>query len=257
VTAAQKTAAVSFLDLYSDYLGSGCKAERGEYAFADDPATGAARDSPAAAGQTAAGSPVTTADSLEKIAADVAACRSCGLCKTRKNPVPGEGVPRPLVMVIGEGPGADEDATGRPFVGRAGQLLDQMLFAKGQICLSRTTNCFIANMVKCRPPENRNPDPEEITACNGFLRRQIALLKPLVIVSAGNVPTKALLGTGDGITRMRGRWNEYEGIPLLPTFHPSALLRDESLKAFSWEDMKTLRAKLQRLSPEYAAQFDK
>jgi DNA polymerase len=163
-------------------------------------------------------------------------------------------------MVIGEGPGADEDASGRPFVGRAGQLLDRVLNSRGKIGLSRGSNCFIANVVKCRPPGNRNPLPDEINACIPFLMRQIALLRPLVILAAGNVSARTLLNTGEGITKLRGAFVPFTlnspdtlSIPLLPTFHPSALLRDEGLKAPVWEDMKTLRAKLCELDEAYAA----
>jgi DNA polymerase len=159
-------------------------------------------------------------------------------------------------MVIGEGPGADEDATGRPFVGRAGQLLDRMLDSKGKIGLSRNKNCYIANVVKCRPPGNRNPLPDEMAACSVFLRRQITLLKPLAILAAGNTAAKALLDTTEGITKLRGRFTSFtlgnRDIPLLPTFHPSALLRDESLKVPVWDDLKTLRAKLCELDGAYA-----
>jgi DNA polymerase len=168
----------------------------------------------------------------------------------------------PLVMGIGEGPGADEDETGRPFVGRAGQLLDRMLDSKGKIGLFRNSNVFIANIIKCRPPENRNPQPDEITACVPFLVRQIKLIKPRVILAAGNTAVKTLLDSTEGITRLRGTFTTFRGtllmdgefdIPLLPTFHPSALLRDESLKAPVWEDLKTLRAKLCELDGDYAA----
>jgi DNA polymerase len=165
-------------------------------------------------------------------------------------------------MVIGEGPGADEDATGRPFVGKAGQLLDKMLAAIG---LFRERNCFIANVVKCRPPGNRDPRPEEIAGCAPFLARQIRLLKPRLILGAGKVATQTLLDTAEGIGRLRGRFAEYRiprtgtpeagdgetSIPLLPTYHPSALLRDESLKRPAWEDLKMLRAKLSELDGPY------
>jgi DNA polymerase len=170
-------------------------------------------------------------------------------------------------MVIGEGPGADEDASGRPFVGKAGQLLDKMLATIG---LFRDRNCFIANVVKCRPPGNRDPQPEEIAGCAPFLVRQILLLKPRVILSAGKVATQALLRTTEGIGRLRGRFAEYRvpqsgtpesgtaetSIPLLPSYHPSALLRDESLKRPAWEDLKTLRAKLSELDESYALAVD-
>jgi len=184
-------------------------------------------------------------DSLEAVAADVGACKACGLAATRKNTVPGEGSIYPLVMVIGEGPGADEDSAGRPFVGRAGQLLDKMLES---INLTRGKNCYIANMVKCRPPGNRNPETAEISACYPLLERQIILLKPVFILCAGNVATQNLLKTSKGITSMRGQFVEFKigelTIPVLPTYHPSALLRDETLKRPAWEDLKLLKSRL-------------
>jgi DNA polymerase len=156
-------------------------------------------------------------------------------------------------MVIGEGPGADEDAAGRPFVGRAGKLLDDMLASRGQIGLYRDKNCFIANVVKCRPPENRDPLPEETAACAPFLARQIALLKPLLILAVGRISAQTLLKTGEGIGKLRGRFYDYEGVPLLPTYHPSALLRSPELKRPVWEDLKKLRTKLTELYPGFAA----
>jgi DNA polymerase len=148
-------------------------------------------------------------------------------------------------MVIGEGPGAEEDAQGRPFVGRAGQLLDKMLESIG---LSRDTNCFIANVVKCRPPFNRDPFPEETAACAHFLRRQITLLQPKFILAAGRVAAQTLLETTEPIGRLRGRfWELTVGdmtFPLLATYHPAALLRNEDLTRPSWEDLKLLREKL-------------
>jgi uracil-DNA glycosylase len=185
-------------------------------------------------------------ESLEAVSADVSACKACGLASTRKNTVPGEGSINPLVMVIGEGPGADEDAAGRPFVGKAGQLLDKML---GSIGLVRGKNCYIANMVKCRPPGNRNPEASEINACYPFLERQILLLKPAIILCVGNVAAQNLLKTSKGITALREeRFAEFRigelTIPVLPTFHPSALLRDESKKRPAWEDLKFLRSRL-------------
>jgi len=148
-------------------------------------------------------------------------------------------------MVIGEGPGADEDATGRPFVGRAGQLLDKMLQSIG---LSRNSNCFIANVVKCRPPGNRDPKPEELAACAHFLRRQIKLLNPKFILTAGRIAAQTLLDTGEPVGRLRGKFTDIlageKAIPLLVTYHPSALLRNEDLKRPAWEDLKLLRARL-------------
>jgi DNA polymerase len=264
VTSEQKTAAAVFLDLAGDYLAGSRRKNRVNYAFTDDPPE---------AVRPPGGKPAEGGDSLEKIAADVARCERCELCRTRTKTVPGEGTARPLVMVIGEGPGADEDTSGRPFVGRAGQLLDRILDAQGKIALSRKTNCYIANVVKCRPPGNRNPLPEEIAACAPFLRRQIALLRPKIILAAGSVAARALLRTGEGIIKLRGRWAVYkpdgaedgffgenagggeQSIPLLPTFHPSALLRDDRLRAPVWEDMKILRARLCELDGDYAAKM--
>lgn len=183
--------------------------------------------------------------SLQNIARKIASCTRCRLCGGRKNTVPGIGVPNPLVLVIGEGPGADEDATGEPFVGKAGQLLDKML---GAICLSRHTNCFIANIVKCRPPNNRDPMPDEAEACRAFLDAQISVLKPKMILAVGRIAAQNILGTTTGINRLRGQFYEYRGIPLLPTYHPSALLRNEEMKRPAWEDLKMFRARLEEIT---------
>jgi DNA polymerase len=190
-------------------------------------------------------------DSIDRVADTVRVCTLCGLHATRVNAVPGEGVERPLALVVGEGPGADEDTSGRPFVGAAGRLLDQMLLSIG---LDRKRNCFIANVVKCRPPGNRDPLPTETAACLPFFERQLVLLRPLVILTVGKVPVKTLLGTDEGITRLRGNWKSYRGIPLLPTFHPSYLLRDVSQKKFAWEDLKALCRRLVELDAAYAAE---
>ena len=183
--------------------------------------------------------------SLQNIARKIASCTRCRLCGGRKNTVPGIGIPNPLVLVIGEGPGADEDATGEPFVGKAGQLLDKML---GAICLSRHTNCFIANIVKCRPPNNRDPMPDEADACRAFLDAQISVLKPKMILAVGRIAAQNILGTTTGINRLRGQFYEYKGIPLLPTYHPSALLRNEDMKRPAWEDLKMFRARLEEIT---------
>lgn len=185
---------------------------------------------------------------LDSIAKKISACQNCVLAKTRNNVVPGEGVPNPAVLVIGEGPGADEDAQGRPFVGKAGQLLDKMLAA---INLDRGKNCFIANIVKCRPPMNRDPSPEECAACSSFLQAQIHVLKPKMILAVGRIALQKLLDTSIGITKMHGKILDYNGIPFMATFHPSALLRDESYKRPAWEDLKIFRAKLLELCPNY------
>jgi DNA polymerase len=253
MNAADKTSAALFLDLAGDYVRDGYRRDRPDYGFADDTAAGGAEAD----------------DSLEAVAADIAVCERCALCKGRRNAVAGEGVRRPLVMVVGEGPGADEDASGRPFVGRAGQLLDRMLDSRGKIGLSREKNCFIANVVKCRPPGNRNPAPDEARACARFLERQIRLLRPRIILAAGSVASRALLDTAEGVTKLRGRFFTVDSsesplyapdggeepfmFTVLPTFHPSALLRDESLKASAWEDMKLLRSRLCEIDGDYAA----
>lgn len=185
---------------------------------------------------------------LDSIAQKIAVCQNCILAKTRKHAVPGEGVPNPAVLVIGEGPGADEDAQGRPFVGKAGQLLDKMLAA---IQLDRAKNCFIANIVKCRPPMNRDPSPEECAACSAFLQAQIHVLKPKMILALGRIALQKLQDTSIGITKMHGKLLDYNGIPFMATFHPSALLRDETYKRPAWEDLKMFRAKLLELCPNY------
>jgi len=242
-------------------LGLASAASRGGYAdapggpeieFSDDPADArepAARGSaePADTSAFALGpAPAPEADSLELVAADARACAACRLAQGRRNAAPGEGAERPAVMVIGEGPGADEDATGRPFVGRAGQLLDKMLAAIG---LSRESNCYIANVVKCRPPGNREPMPDEISACARLLERQARLLRPAFALCAGRVAAQAVLGSEAGIGKLRGRVIDMEmaGLPVrcVATYHPSAILRNEGLKRPAWEDLKLLRAAME------------
>ena len=154
------------------------------------------------------------------------------------------GVESPDVMVVGEGPGADEDAQGLPFVGKAGQYLDKWLDA---IQLSRHTNCFIGNVVKCRPPMNRDPQPDEIAACLPYLERQIALLKPRFILTVGRISSSVLTGQEAGIGRLRGRTYSFHGIPLIPTYHPSAVLRDPSLRRPVWDDLRRLKAELEEI----------
>ena len=267
MTANDKARIASFLDLSSDSLSGGFRLRHGEHAFCDDlpdPHLIAPLPLPKELpeNETAPLNGNLAEDSLEKIAAEIATCKRCGLCGSRTNTVPGEGVAKPLVMVIGEGPGEDEDKTGRPFVGRAGQLLDRILDAQGKIGLSRETNCYIANILKCRPPGNRNPQPDEINMCVPFLVKQIKALRPKIILAAGNTAVKTLLDSTEGITKLRGSFKVFTGtplmdgdfhIPLLPTFHPSALLRDEGLKAPVWEDMRTLRARLCELDTGYAS----
>lgn len=171
----------------------------------------------------------------------VEACTKCKLSETRTHTVFGEGVIPARLMVIGEGPGAEEDASGRAFVGRAGKYLDSWL---GAISMSRETNVYIANIVKCRPPENRNPESDEVAACIPYLKRQIQLVKPQIILLAGSVACHALLETTDGVGKLRGRFFRYEGIPVVATYHPAGVLRNEQLKRPVWEDLKKVAAYL-------------
>ncbi|MDR2923057.1 MAG: uracil-DNA glycosylase [Treponema sp.] len=234
MTAEEKASVACFIDLASDMVRGGYFRGERERLFSDDLAAAGSRGS--------LGCP----DSLDTIAANIQNCKACRLCETRKNAVPGEGAPAPLVMVIGEAPGADEDASGRPFVGKAGQLLDKMLLS---INLSRENNCFIANIVKCRPPENRDPQPDEIAACAGFLESQIEALKPRFILCVGRISSQALLHSAEPVGKLRGRFIDYKTngktIPLIATYHPSALLRNEDLKRPAWDDLKSLRAALE------------
>ena len=174
---------------------------------------------------------------------EITNCQKCRLCAARTHAVPGEGSPHARLMFIGEGPGRDEDLTGRPFVGRAGQLLDKMIAAIG---LSRE-EVYIANVVKCRPPQNRAPEMDEVAACMPYLRAQVGLIRPRVIVLLGASALGAILGPEHRITRERGAWIERKGVFFMPTFHPAALLRDESKKRPVWEDLKKVRDKLQEL----------
>jgi DNA polymerase len=183
---------------------------------------------------------------LATIADEITVCMRCALSGCRKRTVPGEGNPGCELLFVGEGPGAEEDLQGRPFVGPAGELLTRMIIAMG---LTRD-EVFIANVVKCRPPGNRTPQPEEVAACMPFLRRQIAVLKPKLICTLGNTPLRALMGDDSlGITRMRGRQLDFEGIPVIPTFHPSYLLRNPDAKKPCWEDLQVVLKALGRPLP--------
>ena len=173
-------------------------------------------------------------ETLEELREIVLQCQKCPLAPTRHTVVFGEGNPHARLMFVGEGPGEQEDLQGRPFVGPAGQLLDRMILA---MQFTRT-KVYIANIVKCRPPHNRNPEPEEADACRGYLARQIELIQPEVIVVLGAVAARFLLQRREGITRLRGHWLGYNGIPVMPTFHPSYLLRDPSGKRLAWSDLQ-------------------
>ena len=190
--------------------------------------------------------------SFEELKKDVLICEACSLCKTRKTIVFGEGpletmgiLEKPPVLVIGEAPGYDEDVQGRPFVGASGKLLDKMLASIG---LYRTENCFITNIVKCRPPENRNPAKDEIIACSHFLEEQIRLMSPKMILLLGSVALKTIFNTTLGISHLHGKIFYYhDKIPTIATYHPSALLRTESLKRPAWEDLKFFQSKFKGL----------
>ncbi len=177
--------------------------------------------------------------SLLQLQSDVAACTQCGLAKTRIQTVFGEGNARADLMLIGEGPGQDEDRLGRPFVGAAGQLLDKML-----ACIGFDRNSvYIANVLKCRPPGNRDPEPDEASACIGYLRAQVAVIKPKIIVCLGRISAKYILNPDIRIMRDHGVWHEVKGFLIMPTFHPAALLRNEALKKDAYRDLLAIRAK--------------
>ncbi|MCK5072707.1 MAG: uracil-DNA glycosylase [Bacteriovoracaceae bacterium] len=164
----------------------------------------------------------------------LSSCRRCKLHAGRINMVYGEGNHNAEVMFVGEGPGQNEDETGHPFVGKAGQLLDKIIEAMG---LSRR-DVYIANIIKCRPPNNRNPEHDEILACKKFLDQQILIIEPKIIVTLGTPAVKTLLETDRGIMSLRGQFSDYRGIPLLPTYHPSYLLRNPAAKKDAWEDIQ-------------------
>lgn len=198
---------------------------------------------PTAAGGLTAGSPASGSD-WDALRAAVRGCRACGLCETRTQTVFGVGPAQAPLMVVGEGPGADEDARGEPFVGRAGKLLDEMLAAIGR---SRERDTFIANVVKCRPPGNREPAPDEAEACRAFLEKQLQLVRPRLILALGRVAAQRLLVTDEPLARLRGPLHHWgpERTPLMVTYHPAYLLRSPGEKAKSWEDLKQVRRFLQ------------
>jgi uracil-DNA glycosylase family 4 len=181
-------------------------------------------------------------DSLERIRADIGDCRRCRLCEGRTNIVFGSGAPQAKLVFVGEGPGEDEDLQGLPFVGRAGQLLTQMInnTAAKEGMSVRREHVYICNVVKCRPPKNRTPEPDEMEICGQFLYRQLSVLRPRAICALGATAAKALLGAKEGITKLRGRWHWWREIPVMPTYHPSYLLRpyNQNAKREAWEDLK-------------------
>jgi DNA polymerase len=196
---------------------------------------------------------------LDYVRCGVEDCYKCDLCGEHKNAVPGEGNVHAAIMFVGEGPGAEEDKTGRPFVGRAGKLLDNMIASMEM----KREDVYIANIVKHRPPNNRKPEPEEIEACLPFLHQQIYIIRPKIIVTLGATAAEGLLGPGPGITKRRGKWASITlverepgcpmeiNIPVMPTFHPAALLRRKEWKKDAWYDLQEVKKVLDSgLSPE-------
>ncbi|MBI1389697.1 MAG: uracil-DNA glycosylase [bacterium] len=177
---------------------------------------------------------------LKRLASELAGCRRCKLCEGRTQVVYGVGNANAELVFVGEGPGFDEDKQGIPFVGKAGQLLTKMIGAMG---LSRD-DVYICNVVKCRPPGNRNPAPDEIVECEPFLIQQLEIIRPRVIVALGKFAAQTLLRTTTPITRLRGEWSDYQGIKVMPTFHPAYLLRNENEKRKAWEDLQKVMVEL-------------
>jgi uracil-DNA glycosylase family 4 len=188
---------------------------------------------------------LASSSTLKDIRQEMEGCKRCKLHRTRKSLVFGEGSEKAILMFIGEGPGYDEDIQGRPFVGKAGQLLTKIIQS---INLQRE-EVYIANIVKCRPPQNRNPEPDEITACRPFLQRQIQAIQPRIICPLGAFAAQSLLQTGEKISALRGRRFDLNGIRVIPTYHPAFLLRNPERKREVWEDMKKIAEWLKELGP--------
>lgn len=181
------------------------------------------------------------ARSLEALRGVIGDCRRCRLHGARTNVVFGVGDPKARIVFVGEGPGQDEDLRGEPFVGRAGQLLTDII-EKGMKL--RRDDVYICNVVKCRPPQNRNPEPDEVATCSPFLFRQIELVEPEVLVTLGKFAAQTLLATKTPITQLRGRWQDFRGIPVMPTFHPAYLLRNPAEKKTVWQDIQLVMSRL-------------
>ena len=187
--------------------------------------------------------PRTGQGGLKVLRDDIGDCKRCKLAPTRTNLVYGVGNPDADLVFVGEAPGADEDAQGEPFVGKAGQLLTKMIEAMGYT----RADVYICNVLKCRPPGNRNPEPDEVASCEPFLKRQLSAIRPRMIVALGKFAAQCLLRDDTPITRLRGGFRSYEGIPLMPTLHPAYLLRDPSKKKLAWDDLKAVNAALARV----------
>lgn len=213
------------------------------------PAVASARES---RGPTALVSASASAEerraALGALAQEVSGCTACALSRTRTQTVFARGEGDSGVCFVGEGPGAEEDARGLPFVGAAGQLLDRMIAAMGL----RREEVYVCNIVKCRPPENRRPEPEEVRACEPWLLRQLELVEPKVIVALGATAVTGLFGSTVGITKLRGRWKLWRGVPVMPTFHPAYLLRQPAAKREVWQDLQEVLRQLGREPPPRA-----
>jgi uracil-DNA glycosylase family 4 len=195
---------------------------------------------------------------LEQLRQEAIGCQKCGLAETRHKVVVDRGNPKALIMIIGEGPGEEEDKTGLPFVGRAGQLLDKII---ASVELDRDQDVYVCNVVKCRPPGNRNPTPDEMSACKPYLLEQIRLIDPKIILLTGATAVKAVLGDKTGITKLRGKWREWEGRLVMPILHPAYLLRNPSReegkpKWLMWQDIQAVKAKLLEFKAEVAEVTD-
>lgn len=206
-------------------------------------------DAPASTKRTLQGSGDEAHEAkLVKIRGELGDCQRCQLSKTRQQIVFGTGNPQAALMFVGEAPGADEDIQGEPFVGLAGQLLTKMIRAMGYA----RSDVYICNIIKCRPPHNRNPEESEIQACVPFLQKQIAAVAPRVIVALGKFAAQFLCDEDTPISRLRGHWKTYCDVPVMPTYHPAYLLRDESKKGEAWSDLKQVMARLAELGVENA-----
>jgi DNA polymerase len=194
-------------------------------------------------GKAAAAKAKTGKAGLKVVRDELGDCKRCKLAPSRTNLVYGVGNPDADLVFVGEAPGADEDAQGEPFVGKAGQLLTKMIEAMGYT----RDDVYICNVLKCRPPGNRNPEPDEVASCEPFLKKQLAAIRPRMIVALGKFAAQCLLRDDTPITRLRGGFRSYEGIPLMPTLHPAYLLRDPSKKKLAWEDLKAVNAALARV----------
>jgi DNA polymerase len=252
MTAEEKIALAGALDMAEDYLRDGYVRDRGDYVFAEDPPESDAAPVQAAADSLGACG-AKPRSLLEALAADIRSCAACPLHTTREKAVGGDGAAGPLVLILGDAPGKEDEEAGKPFAGSAGELLDRML---RPIALSRRTNCYLSNLVKCRVPEDgRPPSPEEIAACAPFLKRELALLKPLAILRLAQTPglneTPGSKET-DGSAERTFDLLEASGIPLFSTCHPALIQSDERLKRPAWEQLKTLSSTLTGLDRDYA-----